>query len=120
MPIKKEVNLGAHKDVFDKLGNKLGYKCMEDWYKVTVDDIHKNGGVTLLNQYDGFAGLGEAADKDDRLYVQICHLIFTRQAVKLESGMKERFGPNFRQRYKDAPPRLQRFEQPKDLSSSGR
>jgi hypothetical protein len=71
--------------------------------------------IPLINRSDGFAGLGEAAEKNDRLYVQICHLIFTRQAMELENGMKERFGANFRQRYKDALPKLLHFEQPKDL-----
>lgn len=71
--------------------------------------------IPLIHRHDGFAGLGEAAAKDDRLYVQICHLIFTQQAMELEGAMKERFGTNFRQRYKDLLPRLQHFEQPKDL-----
>ena len=29
----------------------LGYKCMEDWYSVTVEDIRKNGGAGLLEGY---------------------------------------------------------------------
>src|SRR5205823_4894798 len=33
-----------HKKFFDSLGTKLGYKSMEDWYKVTQEDIHKHGG----------------------------------------------------------------------------
>jgi hypothetical protein len=71
--------------------------------------------IPLIHQHDGFAGLAEAAEGDDRLYAQICHLIFTRQAIELESGMKERFGTNFRQRYNDVLPKLHHFRQPKDL-----
>src|SRR5690606_5518646 len=29
---------------FDRLAVKLGYKCMEDWYNTTAEEIHKNGG----------------------------------------------------------------------------
>ena len=38
---------------FDWSQGKLGYKCMEDWYRVTADDIHKNGGGGLLLQHYG-------------------------------------------------------------------
>jgi len=36
---------------FDTLFVKLGYKYMDDWYKVTQEDIYKNGGMGLLNNY---------------------------------------------------------------------
>src|SRR5690242_14654714 len=36
---------------FDGLMKQLGYKSMDDWYKVTVEDIHKNGGSRLLHAY---------------------------------------------------------------------
>src|SRR4051812_24879003 len=36
---------------FDWLGNQLGYKEMDDWYKVTQEDIHKHGGSGLLHNY---------------------------------------------------------------------
>ena len=88
----------------------------EKWleYKESFADLYVDL-IPLINQYDGFAGLAEVAEKSNRLYVQICHLVFTRQAMELESGMKARFGPNFGQRYKDVLPKLHPFQQPKDL-----
>jgi hypothetical protein len=83
-------------------------------YRTRFDDLYADL-IPLIYHHDGFAELREAAAKSDQLYVQICHLIVTRQAMELETGMKEVFGTNFRQRYKDALPKLQRFEQPKDL-----
>jgi hypothetical protein len=74
--------------------------------------------IPLINRSEGSAALAQAAETNDRLYVQICHLIFTRQTMELESGMKERFGANYRQRYKDTLPKLERSEQPKDLRSA--
>lgn len=32
---------------------RLGYKRMDDWYKVTQEDFHEGGGATLLNYYNG-------------------------------------------------------------------
>ena len=46
-------NENSHKTFFDRLRVELGYKYMDDWYNVVVEDIHKNGGVTLLNYYNG-------------------------------------------------------------------
>src|SRR5689334_18676447 len=42
---------------FDWVMAQLGYKCMEDWYNVTVENIHKNGGGSLLNRYKGSPSL---------------------------------------------------------------
>jgi hypothetical protein len=39
------------KKFFDWLLIKLGYKCMDDWYNVTQEDIKKHGGKRLLNGY---------------------------------------------------------------------
>jgi len=33
------------------LGEKLGYKIMEDWYKITIQQINDNGGCGLLSRY---------------------------------------------------------------------
>lgn len=73
--------------------------------------------VPMIHRHDGFALFGGVAAKDNRLYVQICHLIFTRQVLELEPPMRETFGPNFRQRYKDVLPKLYRFQQPRDLAT---
>lgn len=39
------------KDFFDWLGTQLGYKTMDDWYKVTQNDIFKHGGQSMLDCY---------------------------------------------------------------------
>ena len=41
------------KDFFSWLGKRLGYKELDDWYSVTGEDIHKNGGKGLLSSYYG-------------------------------------------------------------------
>jgi hypothetical protein len=71
--------------------------------------------IPFIHHFDGFEQLGQAATRDRRLYVQICHLIVTRQALELESGMKKTFGANYWARYKELYPTLHAFEQPKDL-----
>jgi aromatic ring-cleaving dioxygenase len=40
-----------HKDYAIWLGEKLNYKNMEDWYKITAKDIHSNHGCGLLHNY---------------------------------------------------------------------
>lgn len=71
--------------------------------------------IPLVFRRDGFAALGDAADANDRLYVQLCHLVFTQQATQLEAAMVERFGRNYRRRYEAAYPKLMPFQQPRDL-----
>ena len=44
----------SHKNFFDGSKVQLGYKYMEDWYRVTKEDIRKNGGEGLLRgSYNG-------------------------------------------------------------------
>src|SRR5688500_5103672 len=39
---------------FDWLGEQLGYKHMDDWYRVTLKDIYKHGGKGILYRcYNG-------------------------------------------------------------------
>ena len=40
-----------HKKFFDRIGIHLGFKKMEDWYKITQEDIHKHGGAQILVDY---------------------------------------------------------------------
>lgn len=40
-----------HKKFFDWLGEKLGYKQLDDWYNVTSEQITSNGGTGLLSNY---------------------------------------------------------------------
>ena len=35
----------------DWLGEELGFKEMEDWYRISKKDITQKGGVSLLNKY---------------------------------------------------------------------
>src|SRR5689334_21955923 len=39
------------KHFFGRLGHKLGYKRLEDWYNITTDDISKFGGDRLLDTH---------------------------------------------------------------------
>src|SRR5689334_8574467 len=45
--------LAEQKKFFDKLAQQLGYHSMDDWYNVTVEDINRHGGSTLLMHYNG-------------------------------------------------------------------
>ena len=45
---KKKEN---HINFFDWLKRKMGFKSMDDWYNVTQEDIHRNGGGGLLLSY---------------------------------------------------------------------
>lgn len=38
-----------------KLGEKLGYKVIEDWYRVSLKDFWANNGKSLVEKYDGNA-----------------------------------------------------------------
>src|SRR5689334_11532477 len=40
-----------HKAFFEGLKVKLGYKSMDDWYKINQGDIFKNGGKWLLAEH---------------------------------------------------------------------
>src|SRR5690349_1757606 len=44
-------NYTNHKVFFDWLGNKLGYKELNDWYKITGTDITQYGGSGLISEY---------------------------------------------------------------------
>src|SRR4051812_40710496 len=48
---KEKGNQENHQDFLDTLHTQLGYKCMDDWYKVTKQDILKNGGGGFLHYY---------------------------------------------------------------------
>lgn len=41
----------------DWLGKELGFKEMRDWYKLTKEDVTKNGGSGLLSHYRGSPSL---------------------------------------------------------------
>src|SRR4051794_29811376 len=44
----------TRKHFFDRLGKKLGYTKMEDWYNVRQEDIYKHKGkILLIHLYQG-------------------------------------------------------------------
>ena len=57
--------------------------------------------ILLIIARDGFDRIGDAAEKDSGLFVQLCHLLATRQAPTLEPLMKQRFTTQLWQRYKE-------------------
>ena len=73
-----------------------------DWtrYEQEFADISADL-ILLVLRRDGYETIGEAAEVDDHLFMQICHLAVTKQAPELEPHLKEQFGTNWRQRYKD-------------------
>ncbi|NMC19092.1 MAG: hypothetical protein GYA33_01620 [Thermogutta sp.] len=80
----------------------VGDDLVPDWegFKNDFTDIEADVIVLVFNA-DGFEEIGAAAAKDDALFMQLCYLVSTRQAMRLEPHMRERFGTNFLQRYKD-------------------
>jgi hypothetical protein len=47
------VDKGTQRNFLDSLGNQLGFKHMEDWYKITFRQIKDYGGSGLLQIYKG-------------------------------------------------------------------
>src|SRR5690348_12861840 len=45
-------NQVSYRHTFEKLGVQLGYEQMEDWYNITLEDVHKHGGQELLANYN--------------------------------------------------------------------
>jgi hypothetical protein len=43
----------VQKDFMDQLATKMQIKKPEDWYKVSSDNIKRNGGAGLVDFYDG-------------------------------------------------------------------
>jgi hypothetical protein len=71
--------------------------------------------ILLVYAYDGFEDIASAAEAHEDVFVQLCHMVVTRQALELEPHMKQKFGTNFRQRYKDYCRQHPRFK-PKDVA----
>src|SRR5690349_2552744 len=46
----KKVKL-KYETYFDWLGIQLGYKSMDDWYKLTMDELRKHNGSKFLSNY---------------------------------------------------------------------
>jgi hypothetical protein len=74
----------------------------ENWlrYLEEFSDIDADV-ILMMYAEDGFENIGTAAEGDRSLFMELCHLVVTRQALQLEAEMTRQFGPNFRKRYKD-------------------
>ena len=44
-------NLENQRDFFDWMALKCGFKTMDDWYNVTIEEVNEHGGSRLLNHY---------------------------------------------------------------------
>jgi hypothetical protein len=87
----------------------------EDWCRYRDEFVDLDADVILLvHSIDGFADIAVAAETSDTLFVQLCHLVVTRQAVRLEPDLKQRFGADFLRRYKQLCEGMKWFE-PKKL-----
>lgn len=95
----------------------VGDDLLLDWegFKSEFADIEANAIVLVFNS-DGFNEIGQAAAEDDSFFMQLCYLVSTRQAIRLEPYMRERFGANYLQRYKELCREVAWFT-PKDLSA---
>ena len=60
------------------LGEQLGYKTKEDWYKITQKDIENNYGHGLLKHYNGspYQLLSSVYPEYEWLFLEIC--MFTK------------------------------------------
>lgn len=53
VPLGYWEKLENQKEFFEWLQKELGYRNMNDWYKLSVGELNKNGGGTLLSHYYG-------------------------------------------------------------------
>ena len=74
----------------------------DDWLRYNDEFADLTADVILLvASHDGFERIGDAAEHDDHLFMQLCHLLVTDQAPELEVHMRNRFGTRFLSRYRD-------------------
>ena len=52
--------------------------------------------IRLLIECDGFDVVGEAARTEPRLFLELCHLVATRQLLEIEPDLERTFGSNYR------------------------
>lgn len=98
----------------------LGDDITPDWGKIRDEFVNiEANAIILVYQVDGFEKLGDAAEREDSLFMELCHLVVTRQATELEWHMKQRFGTPYLQKYKELCAQRIWFE-PKDLAEMKR
>lgn len=73
--------------------------------------------ILFMVAWDGFDVVGDAAENDSILFMQLAHLVVTRQAPDLEPHMRRRFGNRFWERYKDMC--RGKWFRPKDIARPG-
>ena len=80
----------------------VGDDNMPDWeqFQREFADLEANA-ILLVYRTDGFEPIGEVAESNTFLFMQLCHLVATRQAMELEPHLKQRFGGPFLRRYKE-------------------
>jgi hypothetical protein len=44
-------DLKNQRELLDSIGSKLGVQKLEDWYSISVEQVRKNGGTTLMNKH---------------------------------------------------------------------
>ena len=71
-----------------------------DWLRYNDEFADLTADLIILDAFqDGFDVVGDASAADDSLFMQLCHLVATRQAPGLEARMRTKFGTRFLSRY---------------------
>ncbi|WP_020470856.1 hypothetical protein [Zavarzinella formosa] len=87
----------------------------DDWLRYHDEFADLTADIILLVvSCDGFERVGDAAAEDSGLFMQLCHLVMTRQAPELEAHMRQRFGMRFYSQYQEQCRESSSFK-PKDL-----
>lgn len=75
---------------------------VSDWeqFETQFTDIEADAILTIFHA-DGFEQIGQAAQGDVGLFMELCHLAVTRQAIELDSPIKAAFGVRYLHRYKE-------------------
>ena len=78
----------------------LGDDHREDWIEIrdSYTNISANAILTVADA-GGLEEVLEFAEADERLFMQLCHLIITDQTPNWQSQFEERFGAGYQSRY---------------------
>lgn len=96
----------------------VGDDLRPDWERLQQDftDIEANA-ILLVFNVDGFDSIAEAAQRDTALFMELCHLVASRQAMEIDPHMKRVFGGQYLHRYKELCKEKAWFK-PKDLAAA--
>ncbi len=90
-----------------------------DWLRYNDEFTDLTADIILLVlSHDGFERIGDEAADDSSLFMQLCHLVVTRQAPALEAHMRKKFGIPFLSRYQDLCADRSWFK-PRDIARPG-